>query len=50
MNRLLYRMDISVVVSEVVEGEARVFKYDMAIVNTVSPSIMLNGVPLDPES
>ena len=44
------RMDISVVVSEVVEGEARVFKYDMAIVNTVSPSIMLNGVPLDPES
>ena len=44
------RMDISVVVSEVVEGEARVFKYDMAIVNTVSPSIMLNGVPLDPGS
>ena len=44
------RMDISVVVSEVVEGEARVFKYDMAIVNTVSPSIMLNGVPLDSES
>lgn len=44
------RMDISVVVSEVVEGEARVFKYDMAIVNPVSPSIMLNGVPLDPES
>lgn len=44
------RMDISVVVSEVVEGEARVFKYDMAIVNPMSPSIILNGVPLDPES
>ena len=44
------RMDISVVVSEVVEGEARVFKYDMAIVNPMSLSIMLNGVPLDPGS
>ena len=44
------RMDISIVVSEVVEGEARVFKFDMAIVNPVSPSIMLNGVPLDPGS
>lgn len=44
------RMDISVVVSEVVEGEAMVFKYDMAIVNPMSLSIMLNGVPLDPGS
>lgn len=43
-------MDISVVVSEVVEGGTRVFKYDMAIVNPMSPSIILNGVPLDPES
>ena len=44
------RMDISVVVSEVVEGEDRVFKYDMAIVDFISHTIMLNGVLLDPES
>ena len=43
-------MDISVVVSEVVEGEDRVFKYDMAIVDFISHTIMLNGVLLDPES